>query len=459
LAAAQIAAGGNIYLPESVTLAETYYNLANDGEDGMIPPVYLDEDESGNYLWEIVEKNSSSTILTGADKYFTSGSPDYDGRTAFIDGYTEFQGTGGDYLYSFDAYTGTVYLGSTPPTDRTCTFICKQLASTLVPEGGWRYFAHPIYKKLDTSKIVLNPSYVKTIFQQVSVSAVADKSVVLLGTQDKGHDWFKKKLVKGTVSIGSKILDGKKLSEVKFVDGQSELNSIISIQEEPITFSGPSAYLYTFALGKIDATHTLVSNGVPRFSSVRSATNPSTPVSQFNNSPVPDGTTLSANGEWSYSVGVDGVCTVSVYNDTGTMNDHSVSYTYQSTNPGIDADGLYSIDYDNGVIHFATNPSGTDTISFEISLYSIFYNIVEVVPDGDIVKVDGKARTIEFGEAFLAKMMRLDTVGKGRPAMLKVLYDYYKKTTENMKDLEPYFSPICKDVAFRAVTTSVLEEL
>jgi hypothetical protein len=57
------------------------------------------------------------------------------------------------------------------------------------------------------------------------------------------------------------------------------------------------------------------------------------------------------------------------------------------------------------------------------------------------------------------KLLKLDTAAEARPSFAKISYEYYKKSTESLKDLEPYFSPICRDVALRAVTSDVLEEL
>jgi hypothetical protein len=125
----------------------------------------------------------------------------------------------------------------------------------------------------------------------------------------------------------------------------------------------------------------------------------------------------------------------------------------------VDTSGLYSIDYNTGTAHFAEAISRDGTVEFEISIYSAFYNIAETVNDGDIKEIDEEGRKVTLSNSLGMKFLKLSTVLQARPKYIKLIYEYYKKSTESLKDLEPYFSPICKDVAFKAVTSDVLEEL
>ena len=72
---------------------------------------------------------------------------------------------------------------------------------------------------------------------------------------------------------------------------------------------------------------------------------------------------------------------------------------------------------------------------------------------------NGNGPTISFKPAFALKFLKQNTVDKNRPQIIKVSYNYYKSISESLADLEPYFSPICKHLGIRAVTSNVLEEL
>ena len=195
--------------------------------------------------------------------------------------------------------------------------------------------------------------------------------------------------------------------------------------------------------------------GDPGFAPVRSVDTPITPESQFTD--YVTGTPAS-DGEWSFTVNLDGTVTVSVHQDGG-LNAHYVSYRYTVEDPGVDTTGLYSIDYDTGTVHFAEAIISTASVEFEISVYSAFYNIADIVSDGDIKEIDEEGRKITLSESLGMKFLKMTSALKARPAFIKIAYEYYKKSTESLKDLEPYFSPICKDIALRAITSDVLEEL
>jgi hypothetical protein len=192
---------------------------------------------------------------------------------------------------------------------------------------------------------------------------------------------------------------------------------------------------------------------------VRSTINPVTEESLF---VVYSATTPSAPGEWTFETQVDGSCLITVYVHASvdpTERDHTASYKYAVIDPGVDMDGLYSVDYETGTMHFATAIELSGNIQYEVSAYSAFYNIAEIVPDGDIKEIDEEGMKITLSTALGMRFLKMTTAMKARPAYAKVVYDYYKKSTESLADLEPYFSPICKDIALKAVTVSTIEEL
>ena len=435
-------------------------SVLSESKDGSLPPVFLPSSST----WKIVEYD----LTTGYP--ITSGEQFSDKQT-FIDGRQELISESGGVwsantsAYSFDPYSGTVYLGSLPSSSSKTMFYCKILQATQVPVDSWDYYKTSIHGRIDTQKIVIDPKYVVTNKRTTDVDGTSTpfKSIQLLGSQTIGHDWFKQRLVKGTIVIDPDIFPaGTKATETSFIDGDIELHSIVQMEDEAISFTFVSTAaagdLYSFDLGSIDATKTL--NGIPGFASVREIDNPNTTASIFTDYIA---TTPLIVGNWTYSVdSITGVCTIQIRVNTGTdmtTLPHTVSYKYNVVDPGVDMSGLYSVDYETGTIHFAENMVNAGTIQFEVSAYTAFYNIAEVIDEKDITEIDEEGRKITISTALGMKFLKLTTAMKARPSFAKIVYDYYKTSSESLEDLEPYFSPICKDIAFKAVTVSTLEEL
>lgn len=409
------------------------------GKEGVLPPVF--STAFGDFTIE--ERYLDNTPVTGTAIQFTT-------KVAFVDGRTELTTVNS---YTFDASTGIVYLGSQAPNDRTTTLICKKLKTMVIDQDMWQFDRSTITGRIDTRKIVLDPRVVYSVKQEKTYSATSDnKSIVLIEGNTKPHGWFNKSIVRGTLKISNGIFaDGIKATEVPFVDGSTELTNLVGVNDELISFSSTVANQYTYTLKEISSGRELTKT--PTFSPVRSISNASSLDSQFSITGRKDSVSdLAADGDWCIVSGV-----LTLYWST-TPNQHTISYQYVADSSGIDLDGLYSVDYYNGVIHFGILPVA-GTISFEVSCYSAFYNIGKIVSDGDIEKIDPETKKITFGSAFGMQFLKQSTANKARPQILKIMYEYYKKSTESLKDLEPYFSPICKDVAFKAITVDELEEL
>jgi hypothetical protein len=429
---------------------------------GALPPIFLDKDDNDeHYLWEIEEYDSNGALITGGGRRYTD-------QVDFIDGRQElWEYTGGAWTpitgaYSFDAYSGTVYLWAATWIYRTTKFKCKKIKTTAVPQDNWDYYRSSVHERVNTQKIVLDPKYVITHkkSKQITGGTTPAFAVQLIEDQGSGHDWYKQRLVKGTVALSPDLFPEDTLpTEVLFVDGDLEFHSVVEVLDEPITFSS-SDDIHTFTLGKIDASHVL--SGSPGFAPVRSVSDPNTPDSKFLQRITTTPDAQDSDGDWNFSVDdTTGIATVTLKYADVDMADypHLVSYRYRVDDPGVDISGLYSIDYETGTVHFATLIERTASVKFEVSTYSAFYNIAEVVKDGDIEEIDEEGSKVMLSAALGMKFLKLDTAAEARPSFAKVIYEYYKKSTESLKDLEPYFSPICKDVALKAVTSDVLEEL
>ena len=146
-----------------------YYDVTS--TEGIIPPVFITDFDS----WNIEEYDFEGNLVTTGNQ-FTN-------KRAFINGNAELRTYSDgqwyrDYnAYSFDPYTGNVYTGAPPPTNRKTIFKCKMLKSTVVPADGWEYYRSSVHKRINTSKIVLDPKYVKT--HKMSVTVNPDTSSVV----------------------------------------------------------------------------------------------------------------------------------------------------------------------------------------------------------------------------------------------------------------------------------------
>jgi len=450
-------------LEKEMDIGEQLVVIENDS--GMLPPIFVpapDPWSASTAPWEIIEYDlTTGDVIDLVDMIFTTKREFVDGRQELLDF------TGGVWVeninaYSFDPYTGVVYTGSLPLSDRKTMFKCKIVTATTVPETKWEYYRHGITNKINPQKVILDPKYVVTHTKirtvedyrdDLGISSIAPmKSIQLIGEQSKGHDWFKQKLVKGTVKMNPSIFEtASKPTEVPFVDGESELYNLVQIQDELISLTSIGGNLYTYELKQINTNQVL--SGSPGFAGIRSETNPNPPVNYFQ---TYVSTTPTAHGEWTYSVDT---ITIYLVPTVDSSAPHMVSYRYKILDSGINISGLYSIDYTTATIHFAEPIVNDGNIQFEVSAYSAFYNIAEVVPDGDIKEIDEEGKKIILSTSFGMRFLKMSTALKARPAFAKIVYEYYKKSTESLKDLEPYFSPICKDIALKAVTSNTLEEL
>ncbi len=422
--------------------------------EGLLPPLFL----SGTDNFEIKEYD----LLTGELLTPTSTpASQFVTKVSYVDGHAEFL----DAIYSaiqpdrytFDSEQGVVWLGDVVPDDRRVVLVCKKLEAHLLPSNYWEYNRNTSTGQINTQELILNPqviyAYRKVIDYTYEEPAV--KAFDLLSASEESHDWYKQQIIRGTVKPKASLFStNAKPIEVPFINGRQEFHNEVLIEDEVISFTDLGSSLYSFSLQEISSLHGL--EGSPGFAPIRGINNISTPVSQFTTQ-IESTVTPSSEGEWNVVV-ASGIATITLYS-ASSPNDHCVSYRYKDLDPGLDLAGLYSVDYVTGTIHFAESLSADGDVSFEVSLYSAFYNIAQNIAKGDIDKIDEEAQTITFSTALGMRFLKLDTTEKARPSIFNIFYNYYKKSSESLEDLEPYFSPICKDVAIKAITSSLFEDL
>jgi len=425
------------------------------GQEGSLPPVFL-EGIDNFYIKEF--DTGTGDVITGVSRQFTDKKP-------FVDGDSELRDTSGDKVssrYTFNPQTGTVYLGSEPSAGRRTVLYCKKVDTKVIPQEFWKFDRNVATNRIDSQKIILDPSVVFTVKQitEYSLSENQDVSVQLISGNTSAHSWFNKRIVVGTVKPSLSLFnEGVDPVEVPFIDGVTELSSIVNVKNENITLTSIGGNEYQATLSELTSSYpnrSLI--GSPSFSAVRSDVSGSSPTNAFNiDGQISPSESFSLDGQWKVSEsGGDIVITLFSLSAPGS---HTVSYRYDDSDSGVDTDGLYSVDYKNGAIYFSNPIPASGSVEYEVSLYSVFYNMARPVSDLNIEEINTENNTITFSSAFGMKFLKQDLAEDSRPQYMKILYDYYKKSTESLADLEPYFSPICKDIAFRAVTSNLLEEL
>lgn len=441
----------------------------NEASTGLpVPVINIDIDSWTIEEWHHGEKLTSTTSLPA---YFQYKVPYINGRTelfkssGIVDGF-DFSSIPSDEdsnkkRYSFNPSDGVLYLGGKCPYVIYVAFKYQQRSYTGLPKESFEFYKSEIGEKINTSKLILDPKYVRTIKRIYEKNGDAVTSINLIGEslyQTKDHNWYKQRLVKGTIALDKTLFNADtKATEVPFINGYTELKSIVNVSDEEI-IAVASSGIYSFNLGEINNTNVL--NGSPGFAAVRSETDVNAPVNQFPADKMIVTTNPSvdlSDNDWCFIINTDNSCTI--YIKTDDFGTHTAHYSYTVNDPGVDKNGLYSVDYENGIIHFADEVINTGNIQFETSTYSAFYNIADTIKDSDIKEIDPDNKKITVSDSLAIKLLKQSSAMKARPGYIRAVYDYYEESTENLTDLEPYFSPICKDIAFRAVTADVLEEL
>lgn len=472
--ASQYSINLNAYLSqltsEDSTQAST--DIGGDGSEetssdtswGSIPPIY-NSDPNTFRMEEYLPENPAilmpATHTLRSYHNLTDPTARSDGYVPFVDGDSEFYS--GEVRvrtrWTFDPYTGILYFGMSHRGNHSILFKYSRRKFKVLSQSDWDYYKDPATGRADTSRIVLKPSAVYQ-FEVVKEVDTGFTSMELVQQNLPRHDWWTQKLVKGSLKLSDGIIknsSGLSISpiEVKYVDGYTELQNSVSTSQMILAEAGG---LHSFYLAQIDATHQL--RGSLTFDPVIEYPQPITP-SQFTTQVTTEAEVTEAGKWW-----VDTDATSSTYGKvviaTGATTDlrtHTVKYQFEDTTNGIDKSSLYSVDYSRGVIYFSTPLSEGGTITFNVTIYSAFYNFSEVVGSENIKSIEEKEKKIELDVNYAEKFLKDSSPQNPRPRFVKVGYEYYKKSNESLKDLEPYFSPICKDIALRAITKDQLGSL
>jgi hypothetical protein len=460
----------------------TTEEIANSSSSGMIPPVFDNVYSTGFQLIEYYSNNTIPMPITDSNRCFHNNTNGFytdfgidtdceaNGYVEFIDGNSEFYYTNPSsherFLrpnrWTFDPYSGIVYFASSVNLwgNHRIVFKFKRRKFKILKNDEWNFYKNTVTGKTDLSKIVLSPQVVR----QFPVSVVAEEnvtSVKLVGYNDNntseniqfsgGHSWWKQQLVKGSIKFTTQNLIGENIKpiEVPFVDGKNELTNAVTAKY--LLLSGTANGLISFTIPGIDSNHPLLEDVtfdpvIVYPEAIQS--------SQFLNRVDVIPTIISSYGDY-YIDNNTGVVTILVDSPLIT---YIVKYRYEDLTSGIDKTGLYSVNYKDNIIYFST-PIAGGNITFNVTMYSVFYNMGEVISSGNIKKINETNHTIEIKPEYGIQFISDGSSYTSVPRYIRVSYDYYKKTTESLSDLEPYFSPICKDIAIKVITKDMIGEI
>lgn len=455
-----------------VPLGQQYVNLskyivehsAEENSWGTLPPIFNTDEDS----FEMVEAYEylSRKHFYKTNPELSDTDPDdvrADGQVPFIDGekefYCESEGVVRTNRWSFDPYVGIIYFARPLMGTHRVTFKYHRRNFKVLEMSEWDFYRNKATNKTDMSKIVLKPSCVYQ-FPVNKTIAEGTTSISLVQQMLPRHDWWTQKIVRGSVFItpASRIFSSSEDNiappvEVRFIDGYSELQNTTAVSEVIAAQDGNG--LHSFSLGVIDSTHILVSELV--FEPLVEYPDP-IQSSQFVTKVSAVGDVDTAIGNWFVDIDT-GLVTVNVGPSVVRLNTHTVKYSFEDTQNGVNKAGLYSVDYDNGSIYFASPVAQDTSILFNVTMYSAFYNMSEVVEGENIKSIEEKAKKIELDVNYAEKFLKDPSPQNPRPKFIKVGYDFYKRSNESLKDLEPYFSPICKELALNVITKDFLGTL
>jgi hypothetical protein len=232
--------------------------------------------------------------------------------------------------------------------------------------------------------------------------------------------------------------DNPFLFEVPFIDGLSELSTVIKTQEKiPQLIPTPSIATFT--------------------SSVKITADTKFNVS-FDNLEVFEeevGTLVEVNSVGKYFINrTTGV--VSVHTNSLTIDEPGQILYYIDDSTRI-KDGSYSINYENGEIYLQKPAPITGIICrYQFSEYYIRYNIARLI-DSNHWTNQGKSVIIDSNETFIrSRLPNISGINQVKPTTYQVNYKFISQVRNNIQALRDYFSPILKDYALQIVTIDSL---
>jgi hypothetical protein len=458
---------------------ENNLSIASKEGAGMALPTFGWEYE----LLEYAPGNNVSLSLGDPASYGMQEVEYIDGYTEFYDGDADETNNWKNMTWSFDKAEGILHFATPIYNHRyrnRFKFKVRHSKVKTIDDSKWNFYKDPVTGKVDTSRIVLDPSSVRQFPITVTApSKIDDKGVTaisLIGqnsfsTGDNppstgmtsldnmpGHNWSKKRVVRGSIKIASGTIGiGIEPIEVPFIDGRSELLNAVNAQYRIPYQLLSDTNIYEFTIPGISSQRPLLDDVV--FEAIVIYPEPVT-QSQFIIRVSEENEIVNVGDYYIDDNTGQGKVMVTAGSGGTPLRSHIVKYSYQDRTSGVSTDNLYSVDYKNGLIHFGKeNGINGGDITCLVTMYSVFYNMGEVIAENNIEEIDTVNKILKIRPEYGIRFFADSTSGNPVPKYIRLQYEYNKTVTESLKDLEPYFSPICKDIAIRAITKDMIGDI
>jgi len=151
-------------------------------------------------------------------------------------------------------------------------------------------------------------------------------------------------------------------------------------------------------------------------------------------------TTLSSSGVGNYTISTEGEIQVRVAasGNSGTLPG-GIAYSYSYQDPSFVSRGLYSVDYENGILYCATEAiiENNPVIKYKVANYKAEYDIVK--------KVDSWS----YSPTRNAVSIRNEKISSFSITKRMKVYYFTRDDYTPIKELKNYFSPIFYNISFR----------
>jgi hypothetical protein len=344
----------------------------------------------------------------------------------FVDGKTELSGTAD---YSIDYTNGVLYSKNITSSVNDTTIVYFYTPRTLLSSNQWSFSAN--------DKGIVNAINIADSVFKTHLSSWED-----IPDNAKYFNLGNLAIVKGTVEFSA--TDPTFTTEVPFIDGRSELLGAVATKEALVAITGIGAAPEIYEI----------------FFKMKISSDPSFSVTFDNQSVFQSAkdNLVSVSSVGDYFIdrvgGTTGIIHVMV--DQNIESPGSVIYYYD--NPQADFTGYYSINYNTGeVFTFNSTPSPSIQIRYKYTNYKARYNIARLVDSDDwSFEASSKKITIKDREILRGIQIPQDAGQSTSSKFYQVVYDYVQDTRANVKELEPFFSPILKEYALKVITRSNL---
>ena len=385
-----------------------------------------------------IHRLGQENIVEGSLQFSTNANSVFTTQQTFQNGSTELSDTGD---WSVDLDNGIVYSQTeTSSTENSsCDFIYQPI--TQLSDSNWDFVEGEDGLKTqvsikDTGWSVATVSN-ETVSSGINIADMSEESIVpgtVIFTLPSG-------ITAGNVDTDAPPVDPFR-QEVVFIDGSTEFTNATEVAESLPASSAVVASKVTTQLSVLPVDSLqfpLYFSNTTLFATLVASTG-----------------AVTSTGD--YYIGMTtGLITLYSTDEITSTDLGTVNYFY--TDSTRELEGLYSINYGQGVIHtYSTIPIGTvalgsATMTYDYTHFEAIYNIARWIPQ-DKFDVDLTTKTVSIRDSEILTN-QLTSTGEARYAAGKyyqVVYDFVESTRDAVRELEPFFTPVLKDYSLKILT-------